>query len=109
MANYSFMGVQLSNSIATYYAANGDAASYTSYSTVTRETYSDSQPTSSKRMDRSGWGGAVFRRLLFSDEPRRLFPTAPRFVRRCLWNSRCRRGLCGGFRDGVKNGHPFYQ
>ena len=51
MANYSFMGVQLSNSIATYYAANGDAASYTSYSTVTRETYSDSQPTSSKRLD----------------------------------------------------------
>lgn len=51
MAKYSFMGVQLSNSIATYYAADGDAASYTSYSTVTRETYSDSQPTSSNQRD----------------------------------------------------------
>lgn len=51
MANYSFMGVQLSNSIATYYAANGDAASYTSYSTVTRETYSDSDPIINKRLD----------------------------------------------------------
>src|SRR5574344_1438038 len=51
MANYSFMGVQLSNSIATYYAANGDAASYTSYSTVTRLSYSDSQPTNDKRLD----------------------------------------------------------
>ena len=49
MANYSFMGVQLSNSIATYYAANTDAASYTSYSTVTRNTWEDSQPVSSKQ------------------------------------------------------------
>lgn len=51
MANYSFMGVQLSNSKATYYAANTAASTYASYSTVTRETYSDSQPTSSKRLD----------------------------------------------------------
>ena len=51
MANYSFMGVQLSNSKATYYAADTAASTYTSYSTVARETYSDSQPTSSKRLD----------------------------------------------------------
>ena len=51
MANYSFMGVQLSNSKATYYADNTAASTYTSYSTVTRQTYSDSQPTSSKRLD----------------------------------------------------------
>ena len=51
MANYSFMGVQLGNSIATYYAANGAAASFSTYSNVTRETYSDSQPISSKRLD----------------------------------------------------------
>ena len=51
MANYSFMGVQLSNSKATYYAANGAAASFSTYSTVTRETYSDSDPINDKRMD----------------------------------------------------------
>lgn len=51
MANYSFMGVQLSNSIATYYAANTAASTYTSYSTVTRQSYSDSDPINDKRMD----------------------------------------------------------
>ena len=51
MANYSFMGVQLSNSKATYYAADTAASTYTSYSTVTRQTYSDSDPTNDKRLD----------------------------------------------------------
>ena len=51
MANYSFMGVQLSNSIATCYAADTAASTYTSYSTVTRETYSDSDPTNDKRVN----------------------------------------------------------
>ena len=51
MANYSFMGVQLSNSKATYYAADTAASTYTSYSTVTRETYSDTYPAVSNMLD----------------------------------------------------------
>lgn len=41
MANYSFMGVQLSNETATLYSYNTSASSAASYSTVTRLSYSD--------------------------------------------------------------------